>query len=105
MRFDHLRSIRPEKMPLLPPSLFPNFLPVFAGLRKTMELVTNPGNPGKPWRGFTSRVGEEKRDVFIAVDQKGKVGTKKGLIHEICPGQGSASSQPCASEHVWRLLW
>lgn len=82
-------------------------LPVFEGLKERVVLVTNPGNPGKAWRGFKQSKKRKKTGGEVSFNMKGKqwirkatVRQKKGLIREICPGQGSASTRPCASRHV-----
>lgn len=52
--------LSPSPVPLFRPS------PAFVCLRKTVVLVTNPGNPGTAWRGFTSSSNRGRRGGRVA---------------------------------------
>lgn len=87
-----------------PPSLY------LKGLRKQWCWLQTLGIQVKPGEALNSQKrGQKKKKTGgeVSFNMKGKqwirkatVRQKKGLIREICPGQGSASTRPCASRHV-----
>lgn len=105
------KSMRPH-LEKTPPPLSPSLLTpslCLQGLEKLKNWLQTLGIQVKALHA-EQNAGQEKKRVFFFQQWTRKEmlrQKKKGIIREICPGQGSSSSQPCASGHVcvWRLPW